>query len=223
MLADNDDSFSITAAEELLTDSIDPGGVSTPQPEVQEAQLSLFALSGAPAADTIRILGYIGSHPVRVLVDGGSTHNFIQDSIAEVLGLAHDSIKPFKVLVGSGQELLCSQICPAVSIMLQQHTFTTDLYRLGLRGADIILGAQWLKQIGPILMNYATLSLSFFYKNQCIELKGESPAPTVGFHYFQKAARFDSSAQFFSLSIIEPPPDPNLHPSSSTNPFTNEM
>lgn len=118
MVDNDDDDSSLTGDLEQAVaqiDSEDPGGTNSSS---QAAQLSLHALSGAPAADTIRILGHIGSHPVRVLIDGGSTHNFIQDSIAVDLGLAHNPIAPFRVLVGSGQELICSKVCSNVSLLI---------------------------------------------------------------------------------------------------------
>jgi predicted aspartyl protease len=39
--------------------------------------LSLNAMNGFTCAGTIRFQGYINGHPVQVLVDGGSTDNFL--------------------------------------------------------------------------------------------------------------------------------------------------
>lgn len=64
-----------------------------PMPELQQAQeyttaqISLHALMGHSVPQTICLLGHIGNHPVNILVDGGSTHNFIQDRVAKQLGL----------------------------------------------------------------------------------------------------------------------------------------
>jgi len=63
-----------------------------PQPvdnSENQAQISLHALSGTRASETLRLRGYIATHPICVLVDGGSTHNFIQKQVAHALGLAN--------------------------------------------------------------------------------------------------------------------------------------
>ncbi|KAL9326811.1 hypothetical protein ACSQ67_007456 [Phaseolus vulgaris] len=146
--------------------------------EVQAAQLSLLLFLELHW-DTIRILGFIGSQPVRVLVDSGSTHNFIQESLVDDLGPAHDSIKPFKVLVGVAKScfaLKYVQRCP-----LCCKSILSPLIRI-----------VWTSGCG-----------------YC-----ESHTPIVGLHYFQKATRFDTTAQFFSLSIVGPIPDFNTNPNT---------
>lgn len=210
----NDDNFSpLTGELETAAATIDPGGNTTEETSCQAAQLSLHALSGDFAADTFRLMGTINEVLVRILVDGGSTHNFIQATVARSLGLELSPIDPFKVLVGSGQELLCSHICYGVPLLLQGTYFTVDLFVLDLRGATVVLGAQWLKGLGPVLMNYTTLHMTFFYNNTCVELKGDSPT-TVGYHHIQRLARLEPEAQFFSLHISSPydPPDPSSSP-----------
>lgn len=163
LLLANEDDFSSTTGdlEAAVADLVD-GGVTTEDTSIHAAQLSLHALSGDQAADTFRLSGRISLEPVDVLVDGGSTHNFIKETIATALGLKLSPIDPFRVLVGSGQELLCSHICQEVSVVMQGHSFSMDLFVLGLRGADVVLGAQWLKRLGPVLMNYNSLTMTFF-------------------------------------------------------------
>jgi hypothetical protein len=61
--------------------------VETDLGESEPAQLNFHALSGIQTGQTIRVLGKIESNPVHVLVDGGSTLNFIQGRVAQSLGL----------------------------------------------------------------------------------------------------------------------------------------
>ena len=46
--------------------------------DLTPAQISFHSLSGHLAPEMLRLLGYINVHPMVILVDGGSTHNFIQ-------------------------------------------------------------------------------------------------------------------------------------------------
>lgn len=49
-----------------------------------------------------------------------------------------------------------------------------DLLVLGLRSSDVVLGAHWLKQLGPILMDYQNLTMKFLHGEYYIELKGDT-------------------------------------------------
>ncbi|GAV92281.1 hypothetical protein CFOL_v3_35662, partial [Cephalotus follicularis] len=69
---------------------------------------------------------------LQVLIDNGSTHNFIQERVAQYLKLVTViPCKPFKVLVGNGETMSCTKQCKG-----------------------IVLGFQWLETLGPILTNY---------------------------------------------------------------------
>ena len=191
-----------------------------PQPvdnSENQAQISLHALSGTRASETLRLRGYIATHPICVLVDGGSTHNFIQKQVAHALGLAQSPTTPLKVLVGSGEELACVSVCPAVDLSIQGHSFHVDLYVLDMGGSDVVLGAQWLKQLGPILMDYQALTMKFVHHQTVIELKGElgSQLASISLHQLKRVARTDNTAQIFSLTVCpasvssSPPTHPN--------------
>ncbi|WVZ00696.1 hypothetical protein V8G54_026765 [Vigna mungo] len=177
------------------------------------AQISLHALSGTRAPETLRLTVHIAHHPIRVLVDGGSTHNFIQKEVATRLGLAQSPTAPLKVLVGSGEELACTQVCPSVELLIQGHSFHIALYVLDMGGSYVVLGAQWLKQLGPILMDYQALTMKFVFNQSLIELKGDSrPQPTsLSLHQLKQVARADPTAQFFSL-VVRPSSTPNTLP-----------
>lgn len=59
---------------------MDPGpSLLPPSPqETSPAQISLHALSGQGEPETLRLTGLIHDHRVQILIDGGSTHNFLQ-------------------------------------------------------------------------------------------------------------------------------------------------
>jgi hypothetical protein len=71
LLADNEDG-EVNQGQLESSIEIDPTDESPP------AQLSLHALAGSQATDTFRVMGRIKQQPVNILVDGGSTHNFIR-------------------------------------------------------------------------------------------------------------------------------------------------
>ena len=138
-----------------------------------EAQLNLHSLTGPLAPKTLHFSGFVATKQVLILVDGGSTHNFIQDTMLAGLGLSPCDTTPLKVMVGNDQYLHCYQICTAVPIFIQGVEFIIDLHVLPLCGANIVLGVQWLRSLGPILTAYTTLSMKFMHQGRAIKFKGK--------------------------------------------------
>ncbi|MCI21182.1 hypothetical protein A2U01_0042347, partial [Trifolium medium] len=64
--------------------------------------LSLNAMRGSHGVGTIRFTSQVGSIRVKILVDGGSSDNFIQPRVAQVLKLPVEPILNLRVLVGNG-------------------------------------------------------------------------------------------------------------------------
>ncbi|GAU45976.1 hypothetical protein TSUD_401160 [Trifolium subterraneum] len=143
-----------------------------PLPEPDPTQISLHALLGHSKPQTLRFLGHINKSPVVVLVDSGSTHNFIQDRIVKQLGLPQTLSHTFQVLVGNGEELKCDTMCQQVDLTIDSHHVLMDLFVLPLSGANIVLGVQWLKTLGPVLTDYNQLTLKFLKNGQIAQIQG---------------------------------------------------
>ncbi|OMP04936.1 Aspartic peptidase [Corchorus olitorius] len=146
--------------------------------------VSLHALQGSTSYKTMKMTGSLMGHKVRVLIDSGSTHNLIQPRVAKLLGLRLVPAPPFSVVVGNGERLHCTGKVPSITIGLQSHNFTLDLFLLDIWGADVVLGVQWLAQIGPFLADYKALYMTFYdpYGNVVI-LHGDTPtqvSPATG-------------------------------------------
>jgi len=140
------------------------------------AQISLNSLAGHIALETLRLVGHIAGDPILVLIDGGSTHNFIQEQLVAQLGLPCRTTTPLRVMVGNGQHLECHTTCEAITINLQNQSFTVDFYVLPIAGANVILEVQWLRSLGPVLTDYTNLRMQFFYDGRLVELQGDPEA-----------------------------------------------
>lgn len=80
------------------------------------SQISLNAMEGSPTPQTFRLYGSIGHHRVIILVDGGSSHNFIQTRIARFLNLPTTPTSPLRVMVGNGHTLDCDTVSPQITL-----------------------------------------------------------------------------------------------------------
>ena len=86
-----------------------------PSPELlafdSPSKISLHALTGSTDPRTLRLTGYIHGKPITILVDSGSTHNFVQPRVAELLRLTISPANPFDVTVGNGSTISCQGRC----------------------------------------------------------------------------------------------------------------
>lgn len=110
--------------------------------------LSLNAMWGSHGVGTIRFTGQVGSITVNTLVYGGSSDNFIQPIVAQVLKLPVEPVHDLRVLVGNGEIV-------SVEGIIQQLPLQISV-------TYIILGSTWLAILGPHVADYAALTLKFF-------------------------------------------------------------
>ncbi|CAJ2668471.1 uncharacterized protein LOC123905356 [Trifolium pratense] len=183
---------------------IDPNSAAQPDPkpdlEPSQAQISFHALSGHLAPETLRLAGRITHQRVHILMDGGRTHNFLQERLVMSLGL---KVQP-TVMVGNGTLLDCNQVCPGVTLHIQGHTFVVDLHILPISGADLVLGVQWMKYLGPILVDYNALTMQFKHAGSIIHLQGECDVGLhmISAHQVERLIHTDSISSFFHVQML---------------------
>nr|GEV28394.1 hypothetical protein [Tanacetum cinerariifolium] len=68
--------------------------------------ISLNAINGTNTYQTIRICGHVGKYKLHILVDCGSTHNFLDLSTAKKLGCQLISTSPMQVEITGGSNIL---------------------------------------------------------------------------------------------------------------------
>lgn len=186
-------------------------------------QISLHAMAGIPAIDTFRLYGVNNHARVTILVDSDSTHNFIQPRVAKFLGLAMEETMALRVMVGNDSVLECRQLCPATSLLIQDHSFTVTLRILPLSGADVVLGIEWLSILGPIITDYTSFTMHFSHLGQPVSLHADVHTNTdpTSAHQLRRSIHTHSVSGLFHLSLIpvtlpEPDTDPP-HPISTIN------
>jgi len=126
---------------------------------------------------TLKLAGKLNGHPVVLLIDGGSTNNFIQVQLASHLGLTIQPSQYLRITFGNGEYMTCAGLCSQVPLHVDQSTFLVNLLLLPIYGADIILGgrgavAQWLSGLAPITFDYTHLWMEFQCAGERIRFQG---------------------------------------------------
>ncbi|RWV94147.1 hypothetical protein GW17_00043346 [Ensete ventricosum] len=132
--------------EPKLEDTLEPKENDTPQ----SATRMVPTLAGYTNLQKLKIEGFLEQQSIIILIDTGSTHNFMSSKVAAHLMLQKEDYNGFKVKVANGQILKYNQKCPRVNLILQEYDVVIDFFPLPLDGFDIVLGIDWLSSIGDI-------------------------------------------------------------------------
>ncbi|KAJ1375293.1 S-adenosyl-L-methionine-dependent methyltransferase, partial [Sesbania bispinosa] len=104
-----------------------------------EHHLSYHALNGSSGLGTMQFQGLINGMMVQVLLDGGSSDNFIQPRLAHCLKLPIAPAPNTKVVVGSGHILVAEGLVQELEVKIQGHSVTLPVYLLPVAGADLVI------------------------------------------------------------------------------------
>ncbi|XP_042041401.1 uncharacterized protein LOC121786862 [Salvia splendens] len=168
----------------------------------------LHSLNGNSRSRPFRVTGNIGVTEVGVLIDTGSTHDFLHPRIAERLQLALTPIHPFRVYVGNGASLLCAHVSRRTKLTMQGVQFLVDLHILEVHGADVILGMDWLESLGKISADFVGKTLEFRQGEKSIMLKGDRPGPQqLSLHALMLLAAHSPAHEFYEIVPLEPEPE----------------
>ncbi|XP_075650145.1 uncharacterized protein LOC142620705 [Castanea sativa] len=140
--------------------------------QLNQADITLYALIGCPSPGTMRVLGQIKGHWAIILLDTGSSHNFLDSGLVRTLQLVVDTTKILEVRVANGDLIRIKGECRDLLIQMQGKDFLVDLHVLNLRGCDVVLGTQWLSTLGLISWDFKHLEMGFMYQGNKMWLKG---------------------------------------------------
>ena len=118
--------------------------------QLDQADITLYALLGNPSPGTMRVLGQIKGHWVVILLDTGSSHNFLDAILVKTLQLAVDTTRILEVKVANRDLIRTNGECKDLLLKMQGNNFLVNLHVLTLGGCDVVLGTQWLCTLGLI-------------------------------------------------------------------------
>jgi hypothetical protein len=76
--------------------------------------ISLNSLTGFSAPQTLKLIGYIKNRKVIILVDSGSTHNFIHRRISQEVNCYICVVNNFQIMIANGGSMKCGGRCENV-------------------------------------------------------------------------------------------------------------
>ena len=93
-----------------------------------------------------------------MLIDYGSTHNFIHCNLAKVLNCFVYPTPEFQVMIIDGETINCSGKCHNINLVMEKYVLNSPMIVIPMGGANVGLCVQWLQSLG-------TRDFKFFFKS----------------------------------------------------------
>jgi hypothetical protein len=139
--------------------------------------ISCNTLVGISIPQTLKIEGYIKKKKVIVLIDSGSTHNFIHYKLAKALNCFVYQMPEFQVMIADGGTINFLGKCNKINLTMGEYVMNSPMISIPMGGLDVVLGIQWLQSLGTMDFNFQELFMKFSLEGKEIELRGITGKP----------------------------------------------
>jgi hypothetical protein len=112
-----------------------------------------------------------------MLIDSGSTHNFINYKLAKDLNFVFPAPE-FQVMIADGGTINCSGKCHSIKLNMGEYLLDSPMISIQMGGVDVVLGVQWLQSLGTMALNFQDLFMRFSSEGKEIELRGIQGKPS---------------------------------------------
>ncbi|CAD6333962.1 unnamed protein product [Miscanthus lutarioriparius] len=148
------------------------------EPVTDLAFLLLSADASSPSIHprTLQFTGLIQGRSIRVLVDSGSTHSFLDVRLAASLSGVQPLPTPTRVAVANGGSVACEAQIQYAEWSIQGYTFHSTLKLIPIGSYDMIIGMDWLQAFSPMKVHWVQKWIQIQYGS--VVLQGELPIPS---------------------------------------------
>lgn len=106
-------------------------------------KISLHAMTSTVNPKTMKVVARVGTCLLVVLIDLGSTHNFLHLNVMQKIHVHYDSKETVKVRVASGAVVSSEGKVYQVPLSIQGWEFEVEAYVINLAGCDMVLEVAW--------------------------------------------------------------------------------
>lgn len=167
--------LSVLLAQEEEEVEMEGEGTEDVQTSDTPVEICLNSVLGVNNPKTLKLRGTILETELVVMIDPGTTHNFISPSTVQKLGIPVTSTGGFGVVLGTGETIRGQGVCRGIRLCIQGIEICEDFLPLTLGNADVILGIEWLEKLGVVTTNWRTLVMKFNMNGQTFTIGGTLP------------------------------------------------
>jgi hypothetical protein len=117
-------------------------------------------------------------------------------------------------MISNGGSMKCGGRCENVCLQIGQYNLKSHMFSIDMGGCDIVLGAEWLRTLGPILMDFKELTMQFQQDDQQYKFQGITTGSPeiISSHRMEKLLKKGHSGIISQLNAIQAVETPSVHP-----------
>ncbi|KAG5411867.1 hypothetical protein IGI04_008186 [Brassica rapa subsp. trilocularis] len=142
-------------------------------------------MNGEQTEETFQVQANFATGTRWVLLDTGSTHNFMKSSLVEDLGIPIHRKSRWFVALPDGGKCPIQGFCQGMVMSVQGHQFKAGCFAIPLKGFYVVLGIRWLNALGRVIWDGLNKTIEFHHSSTPVVWHGESKArgkPQVSLH-----------------------------------------
>jgi hypothetical protein len=133
--------------------------VSPSNPSKFDPLISLHALTGFFSPHTLKLIGYIKHGKFVILVDNGSSHNFIHHHLSQEINCHIRVFNHFQIMISNGASMKCGGCCENLYLQIGEYSLKYHMFAIDISGCDIVLCVECLHTLIPITMDFKDLTM----------------------------------------------------------------
>jgi hypothetical protein len=117
-------------------------------------------------------------------------------------------------MISNGGSMKCGGHCENVCLQIGDYHLKSHIFSIDMGGCDIMLGADWLRTLGPILMDFKALTMQFDHEGHQYKFQGitASSPEVISSHRMENLLKKGHSgviSQLHAIQATETPPVPH--------------
>jgi hypothetical protein len=108
-------------------------------------------------------------------------------------------------MIANGGSMKCGGHYENVHLQIGDYNLKSHMFSIDMGGCDIVLGVEWLRTLGPILMDFQNLTMQFDqggHKHKFQGITAGSPE-IISFHRMEKLLKKGHSGVIAQLHAIQ--------------------
>jgi hypothetical protein len=108
-------------------------------------------------------------------------------------------------MIANGGSMKCGGRCENVCLQIGDYHLKSHMFVTDMGGCDIVLGADWLRTLGPILMDFQNLTMQFDHRGHQYKFQGitSSSPEVINSHSMEKLLKKGHSGVIAQLHTIQ--------------------
>jgi hypothetical protein len=117
-------------------------------------------------------------------------------------------------MIAKGGSMKCGGCCENVCLQIGQYHLKSHMFAIDMVGCYIVLDVEWLRTLGPILMDFKELTMKFQHEGQQYQFQGITTGSPeiISSHRMENLLKKGHSgiiSQLHSIQVVE---TPSMHP-----------